>query len=88
MSLPEPGVAAVKVKMFGEVRSPVFPGLRTTEVAWEQGATVAHLRTILGIPPAASVVVVNGRRADEDTPLPPGAEVAFFPPLGGGSRGV
>ena len=49
------------------------------------GASMKDLFDFLGIPPEVEkVMLVNGRRADEQTPLSYGDEVTLFPPVEGG----
>jgi molybdopterin converting factor small subunit len=56
-----------------------------TEVELPDGATVADLLAMLGVPLAeAKVAFVNGRARPMEWPLQPGDEVGIFPPIGGG----
>jgi sulfur carrier protein ThiS len=51
----------------------------------EEGATLTHLLDHLKIEDRIYIVIlINGRRAYEDEPLPDGAEVFIMAPTGGG----
>lgn len=77
-------------------RSPVqvrlFAGLREAagwgERPWplQPGDTPRHLWTALALPgdPGTVRVAINQRFAAADTPLQPGDELAFLPPISGG----
>ena len=65
-------------------------GTRSLELPW-RGGTVADLRRLVGQsrPEIAallgrSAVAVGDRYADDDSPVPPGADVAILPPVSGG----
>jgi sulfur carrier protein ThiS len=60
-----------------------LPGGRA-EVDVPEPATVAALTEVLGLPPRACIVVVNGAAADPGTPLADGDRIQVFPPMAGG----
>ncbi len=96
MSCPEPAPAAVRVRLFASLRElagwserlvplPVSadPSPCTPLLLWR------HLE--IAVPPAADHglpaglrVAINQRFAAPDTPLNPGDELAFLPPITGG----
>lgn len=68
-------------------------GTRQLELPWPEAVSVADLRGRLsrelpGLAAAlpSAVVAVNREFATSETLIPPGAEVAFFPPVSGGSE--
>lgn len=67
-------------------------GLKETRLEIHPQATIADLKLLLaqtlpGLSPslATAVVAVNREFASDQTPIPENAEVAFFPPVSGGS---
>lgn len=60
-----------------------LPGGRG-EIDVPEPATVAALAEVLGLPPRACIVVVNGSVADPGTPLADGDRIQVFPPMAGG----
>ncbi|MCE2913983.1 MAG: molybdopterin converting factor subunit 1 [Rubrivivax sp.] len=81
----------VSVRYFASLREAIGPG---EQIELPPGTTLAGLRDRLiarGGPHAEALgrqrvvrAALNQAVADESTPLPPGAEVAFFPPVTGG----
>jgi molybdopterin converting factor subunit 1 len=80
----------VRVRLFARARD--LAEADALDVALPAGATVADLRARLAadrpalrplLPRAA--VAVNEDFAGDETPIPPGAEVALIPPVSGGS---
>ena len=66
-------------------------GVRSAQLEIPVDATVANLRAILGrkfLPlrglVEGSLVAINHEYAFDDSPVPTGAEVAFFPAVSGG----
>jgi molybdopterin converting factor subunit 1 len=82
----------VKVLFFATLKD--LAGVKETMVELPQGALVRDLKTRLqdefpGLPPVMSSVLISINREfafDEDL-IPPGAEIALFPPVSGGSVG-
>jgi molybdopterin converting factor subunit 1 len=79
----------IRVRLFARARD--LAGADAVDVDLPAGATVAGLRAQLAervpalrdlLPRAA--VAVNEDFADDDTPIPPGVEVAIIPPVSGG----
>lgn len=80
----------------GRLRLALFAGLaelagtRSLEVPWAGGSVADLRRAIAGARPAVagllerSAVAIGGRYADDDAPVPAGAEVAILPPVSGG----
>ena len=82
-------MTTIRVRLFARARD--LAGADAVDVDLPAGATVAGLRARLAervpalrdlLPRAA--VAVNEDFADDDTPIPPGAEVAIIPPVSGG----
>jgi len=80
----------IKVLFFATVRDKVGTGL--LELDLEPGATVRQLKeSIAGRFPATREVMeyclaaVNHEYCADDAEIPAGAEIAFFPPVSGGS---
>ena len=84
-------MTAVRLRYFASIREALGPG-ETVELA--DGATLAQLRDLLiarGGAHAAALArerpvraALNQMLSDEAIVIPPGAEVAFFPPVTGG----
>lgn len=81
----------VTVRYFASLREALGP---SETMAWAEGTTLGQLRDVLIARGGAHAeVLARGRAlrcalnqvmADESTAVPPGAEVAFFPPVTGG----
>jgi len=83
-------MSRVRVLLFARARDLAGTGEVTLKLG--EGATVAELRRELGteVPALADwlprcAIGVNGEYADDETTVPPGAEVAVLPPVSGGS---
>lgn len=81
----------VKVLFFATLRDQA--GVRQVQIALPAGASIADLKTRLGqdFPGLqtgllTAIAALNQEFAAPDTEIPPGAEVAFFPPVSGGSE--
>ena len=84
-------MTTVRLRYFASIREALGPG-ETVELA--DGATLAQLRDTLiarGGAHAAALArgkavraALNQTMCDEAVAIPPGAEVAFFPPVTGG----
>jgi len=79
----------VEVRLFAQVRELV--GQQCVRLRLPAGASIGQLRTamIRQYPALAAwerllLFAVNGRYAEDSTPIGPGAEIACFPPVGGG----
>ncbi len=79
----------ITLRFFARARD--LAGTDSGSMTLPEGATVATLRALLleRYPDLAPVsrqllVAVNARYATDDSPIPPGAEVAVFPPVSGG----
>jgi molybdopterin converting factor subunit 1 len=79
----------VRVQMFAVAKD--LAGAASVELALPEGARVADVRHALVervprlAPLAASLLfAVNAEYAQDDAPLPPGADVACIPPVSGG----
>lgn len=80
----------------GQLRLALFAGLaelagtRSLEIPWAGGSVADLRRAIADARPAVaglldrSAVAIGGRYADDDVPVPAGAEVAILPPVSGG----
>lgn len=80
----------------GPLRLALFAGLaelagtRSLEISWDGGSVGDLRRAIADARPAVaglldrSAVAIGGRYADDETPVPVGAEVAILPPVSGG----
>ena len=80
---------AVKVLLFASVRAQI--GKKKIELKVPEGATVWDIKKelIQRYPEAEDVLrsmltAVNREFSDEETVVPEGAEIAFFPHVGGG----
>ena len=80
----------VRVLFFAGVRDKA--GTRTTEIDLEPTATVGDLKAALSarLPAVAEILAhclaaVNHEYTADETEIPENAEVAFFPPVSGGS---
>jgi molybdopterin converting factor small subunit len=75
----------VNIRTFANLRDYAPTGKGIFEIALAEGAPVADVFATLRIPPTVeAVILVNGRRADQTTPLAAGDEVTLFPPMEGG----
>lgn len=78
-----PGELKVNVVLFGTMRK--YASEDKFQMDFDEGATLGDLLDRLKIEDRIYLVVlVNGRRADEDTPLSEGANVHILTPVGGG----
>ncbi len=80
----------------GRLRLALFAGLaelagtRSLEIPWDGGSVGDLRRAIVDARPAVaglldrSAVAIGGRYADDDVPVPAGADVAILPPVSGG----
>lgn len=80
----------------GRLRLALFAGLaelagtRSLEIPWDGGSVGDLRRAIVDARPAVaglldrSAVAIGGRCADDDVPVPAGADVAILPPVSGG----
>lgn len=84
-------MSTITIRYFASLREALGPG-ETVEIA--EGSTLGALRdALIARGGAHAEVLARGRAlrcalnqlmADEATAVPPGAEVAFFPPVTGG----
>jgi molybdopterin converting factor small subunit len=75
----------VQVSVFANLRDYAPGGTGSFELDLAAGAAVRELLNALAIPPQVqAVLLVNGRRADQNTPLAAGDQVTLFPPMEGG----
>jgi len=79
----------VRVRMFAALKQAL--GSDRVEVALPDGATIGELRRGLAeqFPPLAKstslvMFAIDTQYADDDAPIPPGADVACIPPVSGG----
>lgn len=79
----------VEVKLYAVARQ--LAGAQTVSVSMDQQATVGQLRSALveQVPELAGVIsqcmiAVDMEYADDDLPVPDGAELACIPPVSGG----
>ncbi len=73
----------VNVVLFGTMRK--YASQDKFEMDLDEGATLGDLLDRLKIEERIYIIVlVNGRRADETTPLSDGASVHILTPVGGG----
>lgn len=73
----------VNVVLFGTMRK--YAKEDKFQMDFDEGATLRDLLDRLEIEDRVYIIVlVNGRRADEDTPLSEGASVHILTPVGGG----
>jgi molybdopterin converting factor subunit 1 len=82
-------MTTIRVRLFARARD--LAGAEVVAVDLPAGATVAGLRARLAeqIPPLRDLlrraaVAVNEDFVGDETPVPPGAEVALIPPVSGG----
>lgn len=62
-----------------------MPGTgRTRSYELPEGATIADVIVLLGLPDQPRIVFVDGRHAPEDAVLHDGERLAIFPPVAGG----
>jgi molybdopterin converting factor small subunit len=72
----------IKVRLYANLRGNHAP---EEEVEIPEGATVAFLMEILGVPESTvTLIFINGHHASSETELHEGDGVALFPPIGGG----
>jgi molybdopterin converting factor small subunit len=75
----------VHIHPFANLRDYAPTGKKSFELSLADGATVADVFATLRIPATVeAVILVNGRRVDQTTPLAAGDEVTLFPPMEGG----
>ena len=75
----------VSVKLFNQLRVYAPRGSAHARPTLPPGAQVADLLARLNIPAAVQrTVLVNGRRAEDDTPLADGDDVVLMSPIEGG----
>jgi molybdopterin converting factor small subunit len=75
----------VQVHTFANLRDYAPTGRGNFELSLAARATVIDVFAALRIPATVeAVILVNGRRADQTTPLAAGDEVTLFPPMEGG----
>lgn len=75
----------VHVHTFANLRDYAPTGKGSFELTLAEQATVADVFAALRVPAKVeAVILVNGRRADQTTPLAAGDEVTLFPPMEGG----
>ena len=79
----------IKVLFFATLRDRA--GTRSLELDLEEHTTALQLKGLLGtrFPAAAEALghcltAINHEYSDDQTEIPPDAEVAFFPPVSGG----
>ncbi len=79
----------IKILFFATLRE--IAGTKTIEVDIKPGATVRDLKTMItqrfpGIQEAIQhcLASVNHEYSEDETEIPPAAEIAFFPPVSGG----
>jgi MoaE-MoaD fusion protein len=82
----------INVLFFATIRE--LAGTRQTHIELPEGASVADAKALLVEKYPAleramdtTVVAVNREFAPDEDPIPPGAEMAIFPPVSGGSGG-
>ncbi|MCC6957710.1 MAG: molybdopterin converting factor subunit 1 [Anaerolineales bacterium] len=82
----------VTVLFFATLRE--HAGTKQIELELPEGTTVAELRAILAArlpglaePLRTSLAAINKQYAFDEELIPPGAEIAIFPPVSGGSAG-
>jgi molybdopterin synthase catalytic subunit len=83
------GMNEIKVLFFASLKEAV--GVKETRLDWPEEARVADLKARLAkvypaLAPAmdSAIVSVNHEFAFDEELIPPGAEVALFPPVSGG----
>ena len=75
----------VNLKFFAGLREFLPPGESPCSVDLEDGASVAEVFRIFGVPPGKPrIILVNGRHANPDRVLVDGDLLAVFPPVAGG----
>jgi molybdopterin converting factor small subunit len=77
----------IEVALYATLSQYLPPGAqnRKAVIGIRDGATVRDVMTQLGIPQdLPNILLVNGRRAPEDTVLTDGETLSVFPPLAGG----
>jgi sulfur carrier protein ThiS len=77
----------LKVMLFGHLARLLPPGTsgNAMSVDFEEGATIADILDVLGVPQEGrSYVQLNGSREDSSTTLADGDELRVIVPLGGG----
>jgi molybdopterin converting factor subunit 1 len=79
----------IRVRLFAVARQ--VAGRDSVELDLPEGATIAQLRGQLGtqVPPLSGIVAqmmfaVNMQYANDETKVPPDADVACIPPVSGG----
>jgi molybdopterin converting factor subunit 1 len=83
-------MSAVRVLLFARVRD--LAGVDLVELSLGTDMTVEALRRSLAanFPEMADIlprcaIAIDGAYADDDSPIPPNAELAVIPPVSGGS---
>lgn len=72
----------VTVKLFAMLREGRFDVMTD---GYPAGTTVSDIIQRLGIPDKeVTLIFINGRHGQKDTPLSEGDTIALFPPVGGG----
>jgi len=79
----------VRVRLFAVAKQ--VAGRESVELDLPEGATIAQLREQLGVqvPPLSGIVAqmmfaIDVQYANDQTRIPPGADVACIPPVSGG----
>ena len=79
----------VRVRLFAVAKQ--VAGRESVEIDLPEGATIGQLREQLGarVPPLAKIVgqmmfAIDVQYANDQTRIPPGADVACIPPVSGG----
>ena len=79
------GPMQVHVDTYANLRQYAPAGRGSFDLTLDAGATVKSVIEALGIPRAVKMVLlVNGRRAAEDTRLETADRITLFPPIEGG----
>lgn len=77
---------SIRIKLFASLAESI--GRREASLPYRDGLTVASAWTELSgeaVLPSGVLVALNMAYCDADTPLADGDEVAYFPPVTGGS---
>lgn len=59
-------------------------GRRARTFDLPDGATIRTVVDLIGLPEEPRIVLLDGRHAEDGTPLAEGSRVAIFPPVAGG----
>lgn len=74
----------IKVKLYGDLKKYAPGGHNEFSMSLEQEATLSRVCKMLSIQKSNHVLLINGRRPDQDEKLADGDTLVFMPQISGG----